>query len=157
MLPANTEFWLPSVWIVMTERVAAFRTYFSRRRADTVTVGTSLSPHCLRVCGAMNTVSSSRLHHSLQLVIVSPLWGVDYMLYRNISSFFVLRVPTFSTCIVCRICLVKLRPTPSCSSSFGECNEIVGKVWIWSLRSPSLLVVHHQRCGFASMIVVWIY
>ena len=100
MLSVKTEFWLPSVWLVMTERVAAFRTYFSRRRADTITVGTSLSPNCLRVCGEVHIVLSSCLDCLVQPAIVGSLWGVDYILYRHISSCFIvfvcLRFPSVS-------------------------------------------------------------
>ena len=67
-----------------------FRTYFSRRRADAVTVGSSLLPHCLKVCGEMHTVLSSRLHCLLQPVVVSPLWGGSFtyltLIFQRFSS-----------------------------------------------------------------------
>ena len=81
---------VPSIWLVMSQRVAAFRTYFSRRRAGTVTVGASLSLHWLRVCGEIHIVLSSRLHCLLQPVVVSPLWGGSFtyltLIFQRFSS-----------------------------------------------------------------------
>ena len=142
----------------MTQRVAAFRTYFSRRRADTVTVGTSLSPHCLRVCGEMYIVLSSRLHCSLQQVIVGPLWGSITCFTVIFPPFFVVSVCLlFPACIVCRICRVKMRPTRSCPPSLREGRLTNGNVSIHFLRSPPLPAVHHCRCGFSSIIIGRIY
>ena len=63
---------LPSVWLVMTQRVATLWISFSRRRAPTVTVGTPLSPHCLRVGGEIYEIASGCLHRPIRPVIVGP-------------------------------------------------------------------------------------
>ena len=53
-----------------------FLNFFSQRRADTTTVDTPLSPHCLQVCGHIHEIFSSCLHCSICLVIVRQLWGL---------------------------------------------------------------------------------
>ena len=63
---------IPSVWLVMTQRVVTFCISFSRRREATATVGTSLSPHCLRVCLEIHEIFSCRLHRPIRAVIVGP-------------------------------------------------------------------------------------
>ena len=66
---------VPSVLFAMTRRVVTFEVYFSRTKAATVKLNTSLAPHCLRVCGERSGSFSSCLHCSLHPVIVGPFWG----------------------------------------------------------------------------------
>ena len=68
----NQSHGIPSVWLAMTQRVATLSIFFSRRSADTATVDTPLSPHCLRVCSEIYETASGCLHCPIRPVIVGP-------------------------------------------------------------------------------------
>ena len=137
----------------MTQRVVSYKTLCSSRRAPIVTLDTLLYSHWLGEGGLVSVIFSSCRHRPIRPVIVSPLWGVDYIIYRNKLPFSVQWVPTLRPLFFCRSCRVKMGPTPSCPSSLQEGYITNGNVSIHLLRSPPLPVVHHCRCGVSSIIV----
>ena len=74
---------VPSFWLVVCQRVVTFKTLCSRTRALTVTLDTSLYLHWPGEGYPASLISCSRLHRPIRPVIVSPLWRVIHILYRN--------------------------------------------------------------------------
>ena len=137
----------------MRQRVLTFGACFSRRRAPKVTVGTALSPHCLRVCSKPSGIFSICLHRFFQPVIVGQLCGS--------LTYFTVTIVHFSSPVVYRLFpffLLKHLPRED------ETNTIVSPIHsrvrparlecLNALPSPSMpFAIHHRRCGFSSIIV----